>query len=136
MVAAGRWATDDPLGLGGLMTDAYRLFQIERLGVGVDPALLPALLNDARTGLKHLRGHFTWRSPAGQRLAFRELGLAIGLAAMERLRSRLDNRDRRRLASRVEPLAAERALGERIVEFWMKPDHQQVRELDRPSGHQ
>ncbi|HET6434764.1 MAG TPA: hypothetical protein VFG18_03560 [Xanthomonadaceae bacterium] len=76
--------SDDPLAIGGLLADAYRLAQLldERPG---DDALLGLLLAAAAAGLAGwLRGHPLAQPPA-RRLAFRELGLAIGLLAAARL---------------------------------------------------
>ena len=47
--------------------------------------LQEALLRAAHTGLAHFLGAPDIRRPAAERLAFRELGLAIGLAALARL---------------------------------------------------
>src|ERR1044072_9363247 len=56
-------------------------------------------------------GELAW--PAARRLAFRELGLAIGLAAMERL----GNRD----------FAPYADLRDTIISFWNKPEHRELR---------
>lgn len=69
-------ATGDPLGIGGLLVDAYRLGQLGR-----DRPLRDALLDAARAGLAHYTRQPDLRRPAEHRLAFRELGLAIGIAA-------------------------------------------------------
>lgn len=69
-------ATGDPLGIGGLLVDAYRLTQLDR-----DRPLRDALLEAARAGLAHYVTQPDLRLSAAHRLAFRELGLAIGLAA-------------------------------------------------------
>ena len=73
--------TIDPLGLGGLLVDAYRLAQLDR-----DRPLRDALVAAATLGLEHYARSGP-RGPADRRLAFRELGLAIGLAAAEAMRS-------------------------------------------------
>jgi hypothetical protein len=72
-------ATADPLGIGGLLVDASRLRQLDR-----DSSLRDAILAAARIGLEHYVDQPDLRRPAEQRLAFRELGLAIGLAAIDR----------------------------------------------------
>ncbi|HEY6033507.1 MAG TPA: hypothetical protein VIV58_04585 [Kofleriaceae bacterium] len=71
-------ATGDPLGIGGLLVDAYRLTQLDR-----DRPLREALLEAARVGLDHYLRQPDLQLSAERRLAFRELGLAIGLAAVE-----------------------------------------------------
>lgn len=124
MVAGGNWATDDALGLGGLMADAYRVLQLERRGADVLPRLLPTLLRDIRVGLDHLRARNAWRAPAERRLAFRELGLAIGLTALERLHDHVPLGDRRDLPALLAALTGDLPLASRLVEFWLSPDHQ------------
>jgi hypothetical protein len=100
-------ATDDPLGLGGLLVDAYRA---ERLAPAVPSlaGLAETLLAAAAPGLQRFRA----RRPDGLRLAFRELGLAIGLAAAQRMaRSRL-------------PGQAE--LRGEIEAHWLRPEHRRA----------
>ncbi len=65
--------TNDPLGIGGLLFDAYRLEQI-----GIDSKKKERLITAAQIGLEHIR--------LSHGLAFRELGLAIGLQAARKMR--------------------------------------------------
>ncbi len=77
-------ATDDPLGLGGLLVDAARLTALDR-----DRALQAAIVRAGALGLaRYIRGP-DLRMPAERRLAFREIGLAIGLPREDRLRAQL-----------------------------------------------
>ena len=64
--------TNDPLGIGGLLFDAYRLHQLDN-----EPKIRNELIKAAQKGLEYC--HLT------HDLAFRELGLAIGLYAAERM---------------------------------------------------
>jgi len=89
MVAGIDLATTDPLGIGGLLEDALRMERLKLDNGGV--------LAAARDGLRRLRR---------TELAFRELGLAIGLHAAERLASRA--------LQEFVPLAGE------IEAFWLK----------------
>jgi hypothetical protein len=75
-------ATGDPLGIGGLLFDAYRLAQLD-----LDRSLRDALLDAAHVGLAHYVEQPDLRSSAGHRLAFRELGLAIGIAAAHAMKA-------------------------------------------------
>jgi hypothetical protein len=78
----GDWMTDDPLGLGGLLFDACRLCRLigeERLG---DVRLLEKILDASGIGIKALLASRYLNRPVAYRLAFRELGLAIGLRAL------------------------------------------------------
>ncbi|UCG03382.1 MAG: hypothetical protein JSW11_05195 [Candidatus Heimdallarchaeota archaeon] len=64
--------TTDPLGIGGLLFDTYRLEQMD-----VEPDKKRALINAAQKGLANYR--------LSHGLAFRELGLAIGLQAAKKM---------------------------------------------------
>ena len=106
-------ATDDPLGLGGLLVDAYRVDQLARQGAPVDRALLATLIEAAAAGLRHYAAIHDPRTPAGRRLPFRELGLAIGLAAA----ARMVEAGLAPSLTRYLPLRAE------IESFWTRPEH-------------
>lgn len=118
---AGRsWATDDPLGLGGLLLDLHGLCSLRRTEAET-PSLRPERLSDdagrsleawVRTGAPTL--------PAVHRLAFRELGLALGLRAVGRLAC---------TAGELPGLPADTAadaLAGRIETFWLDPANQRV----------
>jgi hypothetical protein len=64
--------TTDPLGIGGLLFDAYRLEQMD-----IEPEKRQVLINAAQKGLEYYR--------VSHVLAFRELGLAIGLQAAKKI---------------------------------------------------
>jgi hypothetical protein len=108
-------STSDPLGLGGLLADAWRVTQLERAGVSVVDGLRDALVDAVTTGLKRYERAAELERPAAERLAFRELGLAIGLAAVPWL---VDDG-----GSGVERLARFRPLGVEIERFWLDPSH-------------
>ncbi len=87
MCAGRSWATTDALGLGMLLTDA--LFLAEPAVRALVPAeLLPRVLRDAARSLELVTVGAYLDGPADERLAFRELGLSLGLAAVERLEAR------------------------------------------------
>lgn len=108
MIDPDALATADPLGIGGLLVDAYRLTQLDR-----DRALRAALLGAARMGLEHYVVQPDLRSSAEHRLAFRELGLAIGLAAAEAMKAGV--------FARYAPLRTA------ISSFWLDADHRRTR---------
>jgi hypothetical protein len=132
MARQREWATADPLGIGGLLIDACRVEQLRRSGVFdadalLDP-LLERLLEAASAGLSHYAAQGDLRRPASQRLAFRELGLAIGLCALDWFAdgpsAEAGRRDSRSgLRARVEALARYRPLGSDIEAFWLDPAH-------------
>ena len=113
-------ATTDPLGLGGLLTDAWRVDQLTREGAMQGSALLDRLLADAFAGMSgYVRGG-DLRLPATRRLAFRELGLAIGLEAVPLLRTSLAS------GPTLEGLATLVPMGRQIEAFWLHPDHRRT----------
>jgi hypothetical protein len=102
MAHDGTWSTRDTLGLGGLLCDAYKVLQFSitanRKKIEVDregetgtavscmaeDVLVRDLLTAALPGLRHAleeKPNFL-QHPTKYRLAFRELGLAIGLRAV------------------------------------------------------
>jgi hypothetical protein len=122
IVEPQRLATGDPLGIGGLLTDAYRLAQLEqqtarRFG------LVEMLLEAARAGLQYYRKQPDRRFSAPRRLAFRELGLAIGLAALERDEWRQATAGAR---AKVDQLSRHVPLRREIETFWLQPEHRAV----------
>ena len=126
MLEKGDWATADPLGLGGLLSDAWRLEQLLRQGARPDQYLLESLLNAAITGLQPCLQGGEWRLPAEHRLAFRELGLAIGLHAVERLWQAADP-ERPDIGPAVKALMHHAPVGEAIESFWRAAEHRQSR---------
>ena len=71
------------------------------------------------------------QAPAYYRLAFRELGLAIGPHALARLRRLIEGspgflKDGQALSRQVEILMRYRSLAEIIERFWLEPANRQV----------
>ena len=86
-----RLITDDPLGIGGLLVDAYRMAQLIVTGSFPYAGLLPEVLDAARSGLDYFAmTAASQRLPADYRLAFRELGLSIGLHAVRHMQKLLN----------------------------------------------
>jgi hypothetical protein len=131
MIAGEGLASSDPLGIGGLLTDAYRVHQLLEQEVPADTYLLEALLTAALMGLQHYARSDDLQLPAEYRLAFRELGLAIGLQAAERLWQAAQDRQTRSLTAgahaRLQALMAYVPIGEQIESFWRDPAHQRAR---------
>lgn len=121
------WITSDPLGLGGVLMDATRLAQrAGRLQEWRDE-LLHTLLAVALAGLRQFAPEDI-RRPASHRLAFRELGLSIGLHGMSLINEKEHATHERRANSNavrtvlqaLEPYAL---LGDAIEKFWLDPVH-------------
>jgi hypothetical protein len=126
MVDGSDLRTEDPLGLGGLLADAYRVAQLMASGAFEDGILLKRLLAAAQAGLVSYSQHGDWQQPASRRLAFRELGLAVGLTALERLQKDPDA-GRDELRPRVHALSSQVGFRAAIVSSWLDPEHQGVR---------
>lgn len=125
------WITDDPLGIGGLLCDAYRVAQLVLGGHFGRTDLLLILLGSSEASLKtYLEGN-PLDLPAEGRLAFRELGLSIGLRAVERLRESVAQKPHlfkgKHLLSLIDSLLRHAPLSEKIEEFWLE---QRNRESD------
>lgn len=107
--------TADPLGLGGLLLDTYRVASLE----SAPRELAPAMLDAAASGLEFYVALRELSLPAKRRLAFRELGLAIGLAAFAQL-PRTTRADAREACARLDRYVG---LREQIESFWVRPEH-------------
>ncbi|TNG02086.1 MAG: hypothetical protein EP297_01555, partial [Gammaproteobacteria bacterium] len=75
MTAQANLASPDPLGIGGLLVDAYRVHQLMLPGELSKESLVERLLGAAHTGLEYYAKSSELQAPAEYRLAFRELGL-------------------------------------------------------------
>ncbi|MCT8337857.1 hypothetical protein FKB36_10275 [Methanoculleus sp. Afa-1] len=124
-------STDDPLGIGGLLYDAGRISQLAgREGFAYED-LLPSVLDAALSGLRRFTRGGTLRYPADHRLAFRELGLSIGLSGvgplLERVRDNpvLFGRDGN-VQQRAEALMEYVPLTDAIERFWMDGTNQKA----------
>jgi hypothetical protein len=104
------WVTNDPLGIGGLLFDARRLSLL--IDGHADQELLEQLIDATEKGLHAFLASRSLVHAASQRLAFRELGLAIGLKAVPMI---VNHKDR---AS-----GQHRFLADRIVNAWVPLAH-------------
>ena len=107
--------TDDPLGIGGLLIDAFRLAQLNDRG-----DLFEAVLVAALAGLREYIHEPDLREAANRRLAFRELGLAIGLAAVQMLVVDAGPR----LRPLVDELGKFALFRDGFEKFWLQPENQ------------
>jgi len=85
MCAGQSWATTDALGIGGLLADTWKYLQIRQRGVSTDALSVARLIDDITWSVQQLLRENSLALPAEYRLAFRELGLAIGLQAIDRV---------------------------------------------------
>jgi hypothetical protein len=138
----GQWATGDPLGVGGLLFDACRLCQLLGQEKHRELRLLEEVMQGSGDGLMtmlktgYLKRH-------RHRLAFRELGLAIGLRAVTIIANEFRN-ERNTFGSRpsllrlIDLLLPYKRLSGEIIDFWFPhaedPDeswkaHQDINEV-------
>jgi hypothetical protein len=125
------WVTDDPLGLGGLLSDAYRAAQLLLAGTLEEPDLLLQLLGACQVGLGVYVRQSPLSLPVHYRLAFRELGLSIGLHAVERLQVLIREQaaatpQKISLRDQVGDLTRYTPLSEEIESFWLAPSSREV----------
>lgn len=125
-ICRGRdWATDDPLGIGGLLSDAWRIAQLTGNGAFRDTSLLVSVVGAALAGLADFAGSSSLKYPAAYRLAFRELGLSIGLKGAVLLRDWSKKNPERiapesHLLRKIEALAGYLPLAGEIEGFWLE----------------
>jgi len=113
------WPTADPLGLGGLLNAAARCWFDRRPGDAGAAADVHDLLHASLPGLRAWVAGRAYDAPAGQRLAFRELGLEIGLRAVERIAA--DPQCRPRVERAAQAVLVSAASLPDLAVFWSDP---------------
>lgn len=129
MLKRGELATADPLGLGGLLIDAFRVQQLLQQGAQLEVQLLNRLLDAALTGLQHYAKSGELQLPSEHRLAFRELGLAIGLHAVERMQQAAGHEyatTNPQLRMQLQALMQYLPLRDEIEAMWRAPEQQRA----------
>ena len=127
LCAGKSWVTEDPLGLGGMLADIDRISRLQHAGFAFPKDVLGQLLADTRSGLSVLAGGYRFDAPPEQRLAFRELGLSIGLHALTGLHQRcLDKPETLDgdAATDLEALMRFVPVAESIESFWLNSTNQ------------
>jgi hypothetical protein len=124
------WTTDDPLGIGGLLSDACRLAQLMIRTNLRESDRLVSLLRDAELGLEAFVRSRPLNASADYRLAFRELGLSIGLHAIVKMQRAIEQHpenfsNQNELHARLSGLARFLPLNELIESFWLETSNQQ-----------
>jgi hypothetical protein len=134
------WSTFDPLGLGGLLADAWRLVKLPKANAYLPMAgLMQDMLDAALVGLSIYTHDNPMLLPASDRLAFRELGLSIGLQAITRIETlaswhpEIFSSDSR-LVPLLEALRQYLPLQNQIEQFWLEPENREVSSWKDHSG--
>lgn len=125
------WATNDPLGIGGLLSDALRIGQLIKYGLPYE-RLLEDVMDSALFGLESFAEYNPQDLSAEYRLAFRELGLSIGIKGIKNLKALI--KSNKGLFSQyesinqiIESLMNYLAFAVSIEEFWMDKRNQKVK---------
>ncbi len=131
MCKGRNWTTQDSLGLGGLISDAYRLLQLIGLHHVDENARLELLLNDIEISLQAFVQQNQLNLPAEHRLAFRELGLSIGLQGIERMQELMKQNTGRfnnftQISEDLIELAGYTTISDIINNFWLQSTHRNV----------
>jgi hypothetical protein len=116
------FATGDSLGIGGLLIDIVGLMDLSS-GRGVDDGgFIDRLLGDAAHSLQAFVATDELARPIERRLAFRELGLAIGMGALEHAANvcSLDDRAQRQ----VSDVLRHETIVPNIIQAWRTRDAQ------------
>ena len=129
MCAGENWATGDPLGIGGLLSDAYKLVQLIETFHLHETARLESLLHDIQISLQAFASDNQLNLPAEYRLAFRELGLAIGLHTIGRMQETIEQHPENftntdQLNATLSKLTRFNRINAFIMSFWLEPEHQ------------
>jgi len=127
MLEGRYWQTDDPLGIGGLLFDLFRVAQIHAAVSRTVPDILPSLARAAAESVAYYAAHAGTSKPADYRLAFRELGLSIGLHGVpivKRALSELAGSLPDSVRNSVTLLERHAALAATIESFWCDPGNQ------------
>jgi len=131
MCEGKKWATEDALGIGGLLTDAFIRVQLIKTHHLQETARLQSLLEDITLSLQAFITHNQLNLPAENRLAFRELGLSIGIHAIKRMQKTIKEQPDSfnhadLLISTLNKLLPFQKIAGFIENFWLKPEHQAV----------
>ena len=125
------WTTQDSLGLGGLLSDAYRLAQLITKQHLNEDVRLELMLNDIDISLQAFVQQNQLNLPAEHRLAFRELGLAIGVQGIDRMQQLVkqntgcfDNFSQ--ISEDLMELAEYKPISDTINNFWLQSVHRNV----------
>jgi hypothetical protein len=138
-----QWGTDDPLGIGGLLFDACRLCQLVGEKNDCELRLLEDVMQGSGDGLMIMLKTGYMKRPAEHRLAFRELGLAMGLRAVPIIARAFRNESkafgsRPSLLRLIDLLLPYERLSDEIIDLWLSqaddPDeswraHQDINEV-------
>jgi hypothetical protein len=116
--------------MGGLLVDAARIAQVMEKGGKLKAGLLEAVVDAALISVGSYALGGDAELDAESRLAFRELGLSIGLKGLQGVKTSLgripDPQISHGLLQKVMDLERFAPLGEEIDKFWTSPKNQRA----------
>lgn len=123
-----RWVTQDPLGIGGLLIDSWRLIDLTSEVILQKDQNVTPLLEDIDKSLELYSRNNQLSEPAGYRLAFRELGLAIGLQCIGKMKDvirRIPEKfhQAQDLVTILDKISEHTGLYQEINSFWLSSNH-------------
>ena len=121
--------TDDPLGLGGLLSDATLITQLINNGHDLIE-LLETILDATIVGIRHYTSNNPTELSANYRLAFRELGLSIGIKGLVIIKDLIHNNSKfsgKSVENKLYELDKYTPLGEIIEKFWLDENNRKTR---------
>ncbi len=125
------WVTDDALGAGSLLLAAHKLARLMlRYGID-DEGMFEQIVEVGAVSTATVAATRFQEASAERRLAFRELGLAIGLHAFERMRDAIAGHPGFSTDGMLSTLAYYLPMGAAVDRFWSKPIHR-----DNPLWHE
>jgi hypothetical protein len=130
ILAGSRHLTsDDPLAIGGLLIDSFRLAELIAAGATTRADLLEYVVGKAGLSLTAFSRSKALAEPVPYRLPFRELGLALGLHAVEALEpliregtGPIPDEDPALMAG-LDELVVHVALKDEILSAWLDPEN-------------
>lgn len=131
MCAGETSPTPDELGIGGLLTDAAHLVRLTATGDIDEASIMEQVLLATVHSLHYWGARHRQDSAFTGRLAFRELGLAIGLQAVPLMRQAIVRqadrfRDPKLLVRYLDEIGQYLPLVERLQSYWLQPDSQRA----------
>jgi hypothetical protein len=120
--------TNDPLGIGGLLTDATRTTQLMVYGSIKRPEILENLLNSSLLGIKSYLGTGQLSLDPEHRLAFRELGLSIGFKGLNLMEKFVEKNPEIFISTHLKQLKQlqnYQYMVRYIDEYWLDPKNQE-----------
>jgi hypothetical protein len=121
--------TDDPLGLGGILSDATRITQLINNGYDLFE-LFETILDSAIVGIRSYISSNSTELSANYRLIFRELGFSIGINGLVIIKDLIGKNpkfSRKSLENRLYALDKYTPLGETIEKFWLDENSRKTR---------